>query len=210
VGLGHPVGDVGVADLPLGPDDSLGDGRFVGEERPGYLFGGQAAESAQRESDPCLEREGGMAAGEDEPQPVIADGLGVEVEVVFCEGGHRAGDLRQFPGAGCLTAQAVQGFSASRGNEPRRGAGWDAFGPCRCRGYPGFLERVLGEVEIAQHADERGQRRRVVPGEQRSEGFAGRHHAPSTMARTSTAPVRAAGSFAAQRKASEASRHSIR
>ena len=45
----------------------------VGEERAGNLLGCQAAHFTQRERDPGVGRQRGMAACEDQSQPVILD-----------------------------------------------------------------------------------------------------------------------------------------
>ena len=73
LGRRDAVGDPGVADLALGPDEALGEGRFRDEERPGDLGRRQAAERAQRQRHPRVHRERRMAAGEDEAQAVVGD-----------------------------------------------------------------------------------------------------------------------------------------
>jgi len=67
----HPVGNPGVGDLLLGPDQPLGHGRLAGQERPGDLRGGQPGQRTQRQGHPGLERQRRMAAGEHQPQPVV-------------------------------------------------------------------------------------------------------------------------------------------
>ena len=63
----------GVADLALGPHQPLGHRRLGHEEGAGDLGRGEAAEGAQGERDPGLEGERRVAAGEDQPQPVVGD-----------------------------------------------------------------------------------------------------------------------------------------
>ena len=84
---GHHVRDPGAADLGLGADEALGQGRNGKHERPGDLLGGEAAERTQRQRDLGLRRERGMATGEDEAQPVVVGGglvlLGQGAEVTL-------------------------------------------------------------------------------------------------------------------------------
>ena len=69
----HPVGDAGVVDLLLGPHQSLGHGRFRNQERPGDLRHGQTGERPRRQGDPRRHPGCRMAAGVDEPQPIVGD-----------------------------------------------------------------------------------------------------------------------------------------
>src|SRR5437870_1888058 len=57
----------------LRADDPLGNSRDRGEEAPRDLFGGETAEYAERERDPCLLREDGMAGHEDEAEQIVPD-----------------------------------------------------------------------------------------------------------------------------------------
>ena len=67
------VGDPGVADLLLGPDQALSQGRLRDEERPGDLRGRQPTQRPQGQRDLGLDREGRVAAGEDEAQAIVGD-----------------------------------------------------------------------------------------------------------------------------------------
>ena len=69
-----PVRDAGVADLPLRPDEALGERRLRDEEGPGDLGRRQAAERPQGQRDAAVQRQRRMAAGEDQPEPVVGDG----------------------------------------------------------------------------------------------------------------------------------------
>ena len=69
----HPVGDAGVADLRLGSDEALGHGLLGDEKGPGDLGLRQPGQRPQREGNLCLQRQCRVAAGEHQPQPVIAD-----------------------------------------------------------------------------------------------------------------------------------------
>ena len=59
---------------PLGPHDALGDGRLGGQEGPGDLVGGEAAEQAQGERHPRLGGEHRVAGHEHQAQQVVAHG----------------------------------------------------------------------------------------------------------------------------------------
>ena len=67
----HPVGDVGDLDLAFGADQTLGHGRLGDEEGPRHLIGAQPAEQPQRERHLRLKGQSRMAAGEDQPEPVV-------------------------------------------------------------------------------------------------------------------------------------------
>ena len=71
---GHPIGDVGVADLVLGSHEPLRHRGFFDEERPGDLRGLQPRDQPQRQRHPCVRSERGMATGEDQAQPVVVHG----------------------------------------------------------------------------------------------------------------------------------------
>ena len=153
----HPVGDAGVADLVLGPDQALGHGRLGHQERPGDLGRAQAGQRAQGQRDPGLQRQGRMAAGEDQPQPVVGDAA-----LVVIGGADRILGRRQDQGVpepgglGGPAAQPVQGPVARRGGEP--GAGLARHAVAR-PGPQGLRERLLGallgQVPVAGHADQR-------------------------------------------------------
>ena len=72
---GYAVGDPRVPDLAFRPDQPLSHRRLGDEERAGDLRGAQAAEQPERQRDLRLPRERGVAAGEDQPQPVILHGV---------------------------------------------------------------------------------------------------------------------------------------
>jgi hypothetical protein len=62
---------VRVGDLALGTHDSLAHGRLGDQEGAGDLAGGQASERAQRERHTRLHLQRRVAAGEDQPQPIV-------------------------------------------------------------------------------------------------------------------------------------------
>ena len=70
---GTSYGDPRVADLPLGADQTLRGRRFRLDERARDLARRQAAEGPQRQRLLRLGRQRGMAAHEEQPQPVVVD-----------------------------------------------------------------------------------------------------------------------------------------
>ena len=70
---GNPVGDPGRLDLGLRAGDPLTHGGLWHQEGAGDLGDGQPADQAQRQRDPGLHRQGRVAAGEDQPEPVVLD-----------------------------------------------------------------------------------------------------------------------------------------
>ena len=71
----HLIGNARVADLRLGAHDALGQRGGGGEEGARDLLGGEAADLAQRQRHLRVRGQRGMAAGEDQPQPVVFDAL---------------------------------------------------------------------------------------------------------------------------------------
>src|SRR6202035_2720833 len=71
---GQAVGNPRVADLAFGPDEPLGHGGFGHQEGAGDLGGGEPAQEPERQGDLGAGGERGVAAGEDQAQPVIAHG----------------------------------------------------------------------------------------------------------------------------------------
>jgi hypothetical protein len=92
-----------------------------------------------------------MAAGEDELEALVGDrGL---VHVVLSRFGHvEEAELRL---EGAIAADAVDGPVAGRRHEPRARALWNAFArPTRGGDRKRLLGRFLGEVEVAEEADQ--------------------------------------------------------
>ena len=82
VGGRHPVGDAGVAgSCCLARTSRLAIVGLGHQEGPGDLGRGQPGERAQRQRHPRLERQRRVAAGEDQPQPVVGDAAAVAVVV---------------------------------------------------------------------------------------------------------------------------------
>jgi hypothetical protein len=70
---GHAKGDARLADAPLGAHEPLRKRRLGDEEGARDLTRGEAGHLAQREREARLGRQRGMAAGEDEREPLVGD-----------------------------------------------------------------------------------------------------------------------------------------
>ena len=152
----HLVGDAGVADLRLRAHDALRQRGRGEQECLRDFLGREAAHFAQRERHLRLRRERGMAAGEDEAQPIVFDDLGVPRRGrVVGDGLDLVGDIvdRIEPG---VPADAVDGLEASGGHEPRARIRRHAIArPLLERGAKGVVQRFFGEIEVAEQANER-------------------------------------------------------
>ena len=131
------------------------------EERPCDVRGAQSAHEPERERDLGLDGEGGVAAREDEPQPVVLDLLSTTPRerrrrlVVDQQG--KALSQRG------LAAQLVDRDVPRGGRQPRTGAPGDAGrAPGDQRARKGRLHALLGEVEVGRHPDGRSEHVRPV------------------------------------------------
>src|SRR3954468_21675934 len=153
----HLVRNPRIANLRLGADDALRQRRCRREERLRDLLGPQAADLAQRQRHLRIRGERRMTAGEDQPQPIVLDGLIVGPRI------GRDGDLRG--GAGFiewvearLPAKAVNRLEPSRRHEPRSRILRHPFArPLFERGPERIVQRLLGRIEIAEQTDQRRQ-----------------------------------------------------
>ena len=171
----QPVGQLGsardavrrvvVAQLAFGANDPLRHRRLGHQERTSDLRGLEPAEQAERERDLCVRGECRVAAQEHQAELVVGDDIdeGVEVEefgsvvrfhvvgVLHPVGGEIAIGARRF------AAQPVDRPVAGGGGDPSARVGWHASdrpafgGDRKCLG-----DRVLGEVDVAEDADQGG------------------------------------------------------
>ncbi len=197
-----PVRDVRVPDLPLGPDQPLGHGRLGDQEGPGDLGGGQPSQGAERQGDPGVDGQRGVAAREDQPQPVVLDGAFVHRVPQGLKGRQPTEDLRLL-GQPSLPAESIDGPVPSGGGDPGpRAVGDPIAGPPFQRHHEGLLDGLLGQVEVAEHPDERRHRPSGLLAEQAGGDAPGVRFGyasggRSITGRMSTTPVVAAGILAA-------------
>ncbi len=152
-------GDPGRLDLALGAHETLGHRRLGDQERTGDLLRRETAERAQRQRHLRLERQRRVTAGEDQLQALVGkrallhrflcgrvvDGLGYLEQA-------RLGQQR------AVAADAVDRTPASRRHEPAGGIRGRALDrPAFRGGRKCLLRGLLGEVEVAEEADERSE-----------------------------------------------------
>ena len=157
------VGDRRVADLPLRPHEPLGERDFGDEEGPGDLGGGEPAERPQGEGDLGLHRESRMAAGEDEAESVVDDRTHL-VRPSFPRhdvglDGRLAGEQGPLLLEAARPSEPIDRPVASSGRDPgARVVGHTMTRPALEGDDERLLDRLLGEVEVAEDADERRDR----------------------------------------------------
>ena len=218
LGRRHAVGDRGLADLVLGADEALRHRGLGDQEGSGDLARGESAQGLQGERDARLHRQGRVAAGEDQPEPVVGDAT--HVGLVSSERLERlqGAELRRLLAKGSLTPQPVDRSIARGRRDPRAGVVGDpAFGPHPHRLRERVLHRVLGQVEVAQDADHRRDRPPLLGPEEAVDDGCGRGRydgwpsSSNTMTgRISTEPRYPIGSFALASIASSRLGHSTR
>ena len=177
---GHAVGDVGVADLALRPHEPLRHRRLRDEEGAGDLGRLEAGDGAQRERDLSLRRERRVAAGEDQPQPVVLQGALRSLSPVRGRLLRRLLDLEEalqqlaLAAPRLIAAEAVDRLAPSGRDQPGGGAARDAVpGPALEGDGQRLLERILGELEVAAAGpDQRGEDARRVVAEDPLDGVA--------------------------------------
>lgn len=157
-----------------------------------------------------------MAAGEDEAEAVVLERLFVVRLAVALTCVELLGDPAERRVEAGAPAQAVDRLEAAGGDQlGARMVGHAVPGPALDRGRERVVHRLLGQVEIAEQADEGGQhaaRLGAVDGVHHLPRPAARAVAqPNTMTgRTSTLPSRAEGILAATWMASFRSLASMR
>jgi hypothetical protein len=137
----------------------------------GDLGGRQAAQQPQRQRHLRLGRERWMAAGEDEPQPLVGHARCHEVLggrlIARRRQGREGGKLRRALAQRAIAAQPVDRAIARHHDDPRHGVARDALArPALHRRGEGLLHRLLGEVPVADGSDQRRDRPPEVPPKQ--------------------------------------------
>ncbi len=121
------------------------------------FLGRETADFAQGERHLRIGRERRVAAGENEPQAIILDRLAVRWSGLVDDCIHLLGDIlhRVEPRA---PAYAIDRLEPTRGYQPRARIRRDAVaGPLLERCAKSIVQRLLGEVEVAQQPDQRGE-----------------------------------------------------
>ena len=202
----NPQWDTGIANLPLRAHESLREGRFRNDERACDLRRREAADEAQRQRDLRLGRERRVAAGEDQLQSLVRDrGLLVVREL------RGAGEQLRFARECLLAADPVDRAVSRRGDDPgpgarRRALARPAFGRLDER----VLNRVLGEVEVAEDAAEDRDAARTLVAVGTDQVVYSRYSELSTIGRISIVPERADGISDAHSIASSSESASMR
>ena len=151
----HAVRDAGVADLGLGPHEPLGHRRLGDEEGGGDLRGREPAEQAERQGDPRLDGEGGVAAREDQAEPLVAHGTLLVGDVGA--GGRHPRRLSLPVVARRLAPPPVDGPVAGGGDDPPGGTGGHPRRrPPLDRHGERILDRLLGGTDVTERSDQRG------------------------------------------------------
>jgi hypothetical protein len=179
--------DPGRADLVLRPDEPLRHRRLAGQEGAGDLGRGQAAEQPERERHLRVDRQRRVTAREDQREPLVGDRAHVVVLLIRGEFGQ-PGQLGPFCLKRPLTAEPVDRPVAGGGDDPRARAGRDSVAwPAFRRHGEGLLNGVLGEVEVAERADQDRYRAPELLPERLCDGVGG-HSSQTTTGRTSIVP----------------------
>ncbi|GAA3115681.1 hypothetical protein GCM10020254_72950 [Streptomyces goshikiensis] len=169
---GHP----GLGQGPLRPDDALGDGGLGDEERAGDLLGGEPAHQAQRQCDPGVGGQDGMAGGEDQPEQVVVDVLRPGRLRGRGDVLQGAADLGELAGVGLLAANEVDGAVFGRGHEPGARFLRDArLWPLFEGGDQGVLRDLLGDSDVPHDAGDTGDDARGLDPEHRLDRLGRRH-----------------------------------
>ncbi len=151
----HAVRDAGIVDLALRPHESLRHRRLGHEERSRDLGGGQAGERAQGERDLRLDRECRVAAGEDQPEPVVGHAAGVVHRWWLV--GHEDSGLPHLLRTALRASQPIERAVARGRGQPGAGIrGHAVTRPPFERPRERVLRALLGEVPVARGPDEGG------------------------------------------------------
>src|SRR5207248_514712 len=133
--------------------------RFGDQERARDLVGRQTAEQSQGERDARLWREGRVTTGEDEAQPIVMHGSRLHVGFGVVVRGRDRRYLPEQLSFARLTPQTIDGPLAGGGRDPATGIGRQAIRrPPAQRDGERLLDRVFGNVDVAENADQGGDR----------------------------------------------------
>ncbi len=205
----HPVGNVRLGDLGLGPADALTDRGLGDQEHAGDVDRRQPADGAQGQRDLRLGRQRRVAAGEQQAQAVIAT---VSFVVVGCSAvGQQAECLLLLRRTLGLTTKAIDRLVARHRGQPGARPIGNAVPAPRVGGHDNsVVQRILGPVDVSCQADEGGQDLATLDPNDLVERIDQPASPKSMTGRTSTRPCHAPGICAAQLSASSRSLQSSR
>ena len=180
----HAVGDAGVADLALGPDEPLGERRLRDQEGPRDLRCREAAERPERQGDATVHRQRRMAAREDQPESVVGDGhlvvrhvraaaSGLDRGKVRLDGGLARELVRLVPEPPAAAQSIDRPVACGRRDPGARVVRYAAGRPHLERRDERLLDGLLGEIEVAEDANERRDRPARFLAEQAVDDLAG-------------------------------------
>jgi hypothetical protein len=150
----HTEWDPGRLDLALGADQALGHGRLGNEEGASDLLGAQPTQRTQCERDLRIEVECGVAAREDELEPLVWNCRLVQ----FILSGFLHVEQARLHGERLIATDAVDCPVAPGCDQPGpRVGGRPVAGPPLGGDRERFLGGFLGEVEVAEEADQGGE-----------------------------------------------------
>ncbi len=156
LGRRDAVGDGGSADLALGPYEPLLDRRLAHHEGARDLAAGETTHGPKRERHARVGRERRVTAGEDQPQAFVGDLAHLVAQSL--QMGELAKGVGAFPQPP-FSPQAVDRAVPGGRGDPRPRVVRQALGrPALQRHREGVLHRLLGQVEVTEHADERRDR----------------------------------------------------
>jgi hypothetical protein len=132
------------------------------------ICGVEPAEQPQRQGDLSVGGQCRVTAGEDQPKPVILHGSHLRVVVTHVQ----QGGLRLAVVTGRLAAQPVDGAATGGGHDPAAGIGRQALvWPFQQGRLEGVLDRLLGELDAAEEADQCRDRPSVLLPKHLGDGF---------------------------------------
>jgi len=116
------------------------------------------ARQAQGQGPAVLDGKSRVGTGEEQPQPLVGE-VAVRIRGWGGFGPVRLGLHQGEPGGiGVVSPEPVDGPAARRRQQPGAGLRWDALGrPVLQRGLDHLGRDVLGEIEVAEAADEGGE-----------------------------------------------------
>jgi len=142
-----------VPDLGLRSHEPLGHGLFLDEEGSCELASLEPGQGPEGEGDLCLDRERRVAAGEQQPQPIVADAALLTEWLLRLGEGHR--NPLVLLALGRAPPQAIDGPVPSDGRDPGTRILRNSVTPPPFEGRAeGVLRALLGKVPVVGEADQ--------------------------------------------------------